>query len=109
MVKDPTQFDIIEDVEFLLVYMAEDLEALKADGLLGLAPNAPSDHPYDTLVTDMYNQGMIRDNVFSMYLAKTDVQSKLWIGGFDANYVREALSAHHDEVELAKLTDEELE
>jgi hypothetical protein len=68
LLSSPAQTDLIQDVDFLLVYKARDLQALKADGLLGLAPNSPSSHPYDTLVTDMYRQNMIERNIFSIFL-----------------------------------------
>ena len=54
LLSSPTEYDIVNKVDFLLVYKAEDLGSLRADGLLGLAPNAPQDHPYDTLVMEMF-------------------------------------------------------
>lgn len=89
-----------------MIYYALDLASLRADGLLGLAPNAPSDHPYDTLVTDMYNQNMIARNIFTLYLAKDDKQSKIWYGGFDHSYISSALQGLYQQEELNSMTNE---
>jgi hypothetical protein len=55
-----------------MVYHAQDLDSIVADGLVGLAPNSPNDHPNPTFVTTLYDQGVIGRNMFSLYLAKTD-------------------------------------
>jgi hypothetical protein len=34
----------------LSVYLASKVETIAADGLVGLAPGSPPDHPYKTLV-----------------------------------------------------------
>jgi hypothetical protein len=67
-IREPTKYEIVTDQDFLLVSKAKDLEALRADGLIGLAPNSPSDHPYNTLVQTMFEQKLISKNVFSVYL-----------------------------------------
>lgn len=108
LLSNPTKYDIISQVDFLLIYLARDLASLKADGLLGLAPNAPSDHPYETLVTDMHRQKMIEKNLFSLYLGRTDEQSKIWIGGYDSSYVRDALEGLHSREDLDAMTEDEL-
>jgi hypothetical protein len=74
-----------------MVYLAIDLDTIVADGLVGLAPNSPNDHPNPTLVTTLYNNGVIDRNMFSLYLAKTDQDSKIWFGGFDPEYIRSAI------------------
>lgn len=51
---------------------------------------------------------MIKDNIFSLYLAKTDKQSKLWIGGYDTEYVKSALRSKFSESELEAMTTAEI-
>jgi hypothetical protein len=93
LLPNPSQNDILSQVSFLNVHRAFDLSALQTDGLLGLAPNAPPDHPYETLVYELYSQKLIERNMFSLYLAHTGAQSKIWFGGFDPSYIRAALKA----------------
>ena len=92
---------MINNVDFLLVHYAQDLESLQADGLLGLAPNAPPDHPYNTLVQDLYDNGVIDKNMFSLYLAYEHRQSKIWFGGYSKKYLRQF-------VDDESLTDDQL-
>jgi hypothetical protein len=49
-VPSPAPDQIATEVNFLMVYMAKDMTAILADGLLGLAPNAPPDFPTKTLL-----------------------------------------------------------
>ena len=68
-VAQPSGQEAMYDVQFLLVHYAEELGNLLADGLMGLAPNAPSDHPYDTLLEELYKNDIIASKMFSLYLA----------------------------------------
>ena len=67
--------------------------SLHSDGLIGLAPNTPPNVQYNTLITELFNQKIIKNNMFSLYLSKTGVQSKIWLGGYDPTYVRSALAS----------------
>lgn len=74
-----------------MVYHAIDLDSIVADGLVGLAPNSPSDHPNPTIVSALYDHGVIGRNMFSIFLAHTDQESKIWFGGYDRSLIRKSL------------------
>lgn len=46
--------------------------------------------------------------MFSLYLGRTGVQSKIWFGGYDPAYVRSALQSSVPEEKLAAMTDSQL-
>ena len=66
-VPEPLPTQVSDDVRFLLIYEAEDLNTLKQDGLVGLAPGSVNEGQ-KTLLESMYEQGQLRDHIFSLYL-----------------------------------------
>ena len=64
---EPLPTQVSDDVRFLLIYEAEDLNTLKQDGLVGLAPGSVNEGQ-KTLLESMYEQGQLRDHIFSLYL-----------------------------------------
>jgi len=79
-----------QNVDFLNVYHAQDLKGLVADGLIGMAPRPPPGHPADIFVNELYTQGVISRNIFSMYLGDIykGQESMAWFGGYDPSFVR---------------------
>jgi hypothetical protein len=76
---------------------------------MGLAPNAPSDHDYKTFVRVLFDAGIIKKNMFSIYLAKTDDQSKIWFGGYDIDRVRNSLLEIKKPEEVDAMSDADVE
>lgn len=58
------------------------LNTLNQDGLVGLAPSS-SKKDRKTLLEAMYEQGLLRNKTFSLYLGLDGDLSKIWLGGYD--------------------------
>ena len=99
-IEDPRSDQKASSVSFLEVYYAEDMSMLIADGLVGLAPLAPPDYTIKTLMSEWHDQGVIEDNVFSIYMAHNheSEESVIWFGGYDYNTIRQALLDSQNEL-----------
>ena len=91
----PNSGQIGQNIDFLMVTRADDLDNLLSDGLIGLGPSTPAGRQYTTLLQQFYNQNLISHNMFTMLLAKTGTQSTIWIGGYDPQVVRSLLSIQY--------------
>jgi len=68
LVKQPTSVNqLAQKIDFLNVFHARELHGLVSDGLIGMAPHPPPNHPADIFVNELYSQGVIKRNVFTLY------------------------------------------
>ena len=104
----PQSHQLTNDVRFLLIFEAENLNTLNQDGLVGLAPGSINKNQ-KPLTQVMYEQGQLRDNVFSMYLGQTLEQSKIWLGGHDRHTIRKMIARHQPEKEPDQMTNDEVD
>ena len=104
-VPDPQPHQLGKDVPFLIVNEAEMLNTLNQDGLVGLAPSSSTDNR-KTLLEAMYEQGLLRDKTFSMYLGLENDLSRIWLGGYDRQVVRGMAGRYNPEKSTFTMTDE---
>lgn len=52
------------------------------------------------MVTDLHEQAVIAEDVFSLWLTK-DTDSMIWFGGYDLDYVKKGLATVKWQWELA--------
>lgn len=87
----------------MLAYQVENLKSLPGDGVVGLAPNSVDGTI--SIVTELYNQDVISQNMFTLFLSKRGLESKAWFGGYDLEYVRKSLTQFYYESEINKMSD----
>ena len=107
-VEDPLPSQVSDQIRFLLIYSAENLNTLNQDGLVGLAPSS-IDPNQKTLLEEMFEQGQLRDMMFSLYLGLPDDESKIWLGGYDRAVVKQMVARHNPARPVESLTDEDAE
>jgi hypothetical protein len=66
----------------------ENLSWIAADGMVGLAPDAEPSQSYPAFLNELKREDVIDRSVFTLYLGKKGVQSKVWFGGYDLEYIR---------------------
>ena len=84
----------IFDYRFLAVDYTSDLEELKSDGVLGLAPSSQRTRA-PVFIDELYQKGIIDNRVFSFYMAEDGgpinpegaKESRITIGGYNASYL----------------------
>ncbi|CDW90538.1 eukaryotic aspartyl protease family protein [Stylonychia lemnae] len=83
-----------ENVSFLRAQQTTGLMGLKADGILGLSPtNQGSDA--EMLLDELFDQGMIHNRLFSLFLVSGNGESKITIGNYDLQkFARSEISWH---------------
>ena len=77
-------------MKFLSVYRASDIEDLKADGVMGLAPIFQDGSKGDLIIDHLKNSGKISERVFSLklLLSRDSGDSTIQLGGYDSNYIK---------------------
>ena len=64
---------------------------IKADGILGLRPVKASKDDPDVFMDQLFNQGRIKRNLFSLYFAdaanKDSMASHVWFGGYSRRFI----------------------
>lgn len=78
-------------MKFLSVFSASEIEDLKADGVMGLAPIFQDGTKGDLIIDHLYNSNKISQRVFSLKLllnSESD-ESTIEVGGYDSTYVRD--------------------
>lgn len=104
-VPDPLPHQLGKNVPFLIVNEADMLNTLNQDGLVGLAPST-SDTSRKTLIEAMYEQGLLRDMTFSLYLGLESDKSKIWLGGYDRQVVRGMAQRYKPDLDTFSMSDE---
>ena len=94
-----------ENVNFLSVFFAKDLEGLQSDGLLGLSPMFPensgqkrlttSGEKEHLLVNELFHDGIIGRRMFSAFLSDSSQGiSKIEFGGYDESIPQAYLNTY---------------
>lgn len=71
----------------------------RSDGILGMAPAVPPGENAELFVTQLYEAGIIAKNAFGVDYRLRDSTSKIILGGYDTNIVKDESS--FDFVKLA--------
>lgn len=75
----------LNDYKLLSVYRTSQLKAMKADGILGLAPSSQRTQA-QLFVERLYDEGIIDQKLFSFYITKGEESSRVTFGGYDLKY-----------------------
>ena len=105
---EPSAKEIVTNMTFADVFHAININTLTADGLVGFSPSSTTgDHL--TLLQQMYNQGIIKKNMFSLHLGLNDNESRIWFGGYDRSVIKEHALRDDPKGKYDKMTNEELD
>jgi len=75
----------ISDFNFLSVVQTQDLNGLKADGIIGLSPSTQNTQA-SLFVDELYNSGIIDQRIFSSYMSEGVTSSVATFGGYSMDY-----------------------
>eukprot|EP00347_Sterkiella_histriomuscorum_P006554 403352331 len=91
----------ITDYRFLAVDKTQDLDRLKADGVLGLAPSSQRTRA-SLFIDELYQNGIIDNRIFAFYMAEDgqmnpedSQQSKILFGGYNSSYFQDTKYAKY--------------
>jgi cyclophilin family peptidyl-prolyl cis-trans isomerase len=69
----------------LSVYRTSELKSMKSDGILGLAPSTQRSAS-SVFIKELQKAGVIDKQMFSFYITKGDLSSRVIFGGYDLKY-----------------------